>query len=135
MLGKEVIIQIFHLTDETISVRGGYNLSVGRDPLRFINIINRQLKIRVLHCKVFLERRLFAFGQHGSERYFEISFAVSSKGLPSVKRPLLFEYSVTESKTFAFKSANFFSPLPCLFWQPDPAAPSPSTNCCHRGLQ
>lgn len=79
---------------------------VGRDPLKLI--INRKLKIKALHGRVFLESRLCAFGLHSSGRDFEISFMVS--GLPSVKMPLLFEHSAFESRTLAFKSANFFSP-------------------------
>lgn len=40
--------------DEATSARRGFNSSVGRDPLKFL--INRQLKIKALHGRVFLER-------------------------------------------------------------------------------
>lgn len=110
MLGKEVTIQICHLTNETTCVRGGYNSSGGRDPLK--EILYRKLKIKTLHYRVFLGSKLCAFGLCRSERDFEMSFMVSN-GLPSVKMPLLFEYSAFESRIFAFKMLTFS--LPCLF--------------------
>lgn len=74
------MIQIFHLTNETTSDRGGCSSSVGREPLKFI--INRQ-KIKTLHCRVFLGSRLCAFGPHSSEKDLKsLSWLVTACLLP-----------------------------------------------------
>lgn len=113
--------------NEATSVRGRYNSSVGRDAVKFI--INRQLKVKVLCCRIVLGSSLCAFGLHSSEKDFEISLLISN-GLPSVKMPLRFEYKPSwKSEHLLFKLITF--PLHCLsLWQPDPAA---SSKCCHGG--
>lgn len=115
--GEEVIIQIDQQTDEATSARGGFNSSVGREPLKLI--IHRQLKIKALHDGAFLESRLCAFGLHSLGGDFEISFMVVACLLS--KCPCCLNTVRSKAEPLLLKVLTFFSLL-CL-WEPDPQPP------------